>query len=254
MNLVLFKRVPIILVTGSNARSHHLLTRMFHHAADLRTWKIAIRTKAVVDEKLGLGPLSAPVSTVADLAMAATRVIQRAATPAGVEVRSLSAFDSQALALSRRCELPGRLLVRRSDEYLNWRFVRNPRCAYRIVGAFRDNRLEGYVVTRLNLRRPNPRREGEIVDWLAAPANQAADSVLPSLMQAGLDGLIDEGAAIVSCVAAASGIDMTLEPLGFRFRPGERVPFFVKAAEPSVRSRLSSGTSWLLTRGDIDVE
>jgi hypothetical protein len=45
-----------------------------------------------------------------------------------------------------------------------------------------------------------------------------------------------------------------MKATGFRFRPGERLPFFVKASDPAVRQRLSAARDWFLTRGDSDVE
>ena len=156
--------------------------------------------------------------------------------------------------LSRRCELSGRLIVRRSDEYLNWRFVENPRCRHHIFGAFRGDELEGYAVTRLNLARPNPRRQAEVVDWLAKPVTHPADSVLPSLIQTGIEPLIREGAGIVSCAGVTDDLAPAMAATGFRFRPAERLPFFVRAADPDVHHRLTSGCGWYLTRGDWDVE
>lgn len=254
MNLVLFEHYPITLVTGSNARSHALLMRMFQHATDLRFWKTAIQSKAMIDEKLGLGPLSTLGARVVDPLLALWRLRYRLAPPPGITVRELLAFDSRVVELSRRCEAAGRVFVRRTDELLNWRFVRNPRCRYRLLGAFRDDRLEGYLVVRFNKARPNPRGDAEIVDWLVAPAEDGTPSVLPALVQAGVDALVRDGAGIVSCAAAGAGMDAVMECTGFRFRPGERLPFFVKAADPAIHERLASGGGWFLTRGDHDVE
>jgi len=254
MNLVLFKQFPITLVTGSNAKSHALLTRMFHHTTNLHFWKSAIRSRALIEERLGLGSTSKVVAWAADPLLAIWRSRHRVLTPSEVSVRELTAFDSRVVDLSRRCEAKGRLIVRRSDELLNWRFVQNPRCRYRLLGAFRGDRLEGYVVTRFNRSRSNPRQEAEIVDWLAAPEADREPSVLPCLFQAGVDGLIRDGAGIVSCAAANAGIDDAMRLTGFHFRPGEQLPFFVKAADPKIHERLSQGGDWFLTRGDHDVE
>jgi hypothetical protein len=163
----------------------------------------------------------------------------------------MAQFDERVNDLSRRCEASGRVIVRRSDEYLNWRFVRNPRCRYRLRGAFADGRLEAYVITRFNRARPNPRLEAEIVDWLATP--DAAPSILPALFQLSVDELVEAGAGIVTCAAATSDAS-AIEATGFRFRRAERIPFFVKAADPVLQRRLSAGGDWFLTRGDYDVE
>jgi hypothetical protein len=253
VNLVLFGRFPILLVTGSNERSHNLLMRMFHHATDLRFWKAPLRAKSIVDSTFGT-VIGNVLAWSIDILLTAKRSVSRAPKPVGVEIYEMSLFDSRVTELSRRCETAARIMVRRDEVYLNWRFVQNPRCRYRIIGAFAENRLEGYVVTRLNLGRPNPRREGEIVDWLVAPASDSARSILAALVQAGTDGLARDGVSIATC----AGVDPTLldamNATGFRLRPAERLPFFVKAADPTLHARLSAGPDWFLTRGDYDVE
>ena len=254
MNLVLFHNFPITLVTGSNERSHALLTRMFHYTTDLKFWKTAIRSKTLLEEHLGLGSASTAVAWAADPLLALWRSRHSIVPPADVAVREITSFDARVADLSKRCEVAGRLIVRRSDDLLNWRFVQNPRCRHRIFGAFRGDRLDGYVITRFNRSRPNPRHEAEIVDWLVAPESGGHAPVLPCLIQAGVNGLIHDGAGIVSCAAANGEIENAMRLTGFHFRPGEQLPFFVHADDPEVQKRLSAAGDWFLTRGDHDVE
>lgn len=252
MNLALFRQFPVTLVTGSNDRSHQLLTRMFHHTADLRFWKMPLRGAAVLDARLGGGLASKLASLPADVVLTGWRALSKTAALSGIVVKEMPGFDQRVTELSRRCEAHSKLMVRRSDEYLNWRFVRNPRCRYRLLAAFQGERLEGYLLARFNMARPNPRREAEIVDWLAAPRPDGL-SVLPTLVQAAVEVLHEQGAGIVTCAAAAD-VAEPLESSGFRFRENERLPFFVRAADPALHARLSVGEDWFLTRGDIDVE
>ena len=254
MNLVLFRRFPITLVTGSNERSHNLLTRMFHHATDLRFWKMPLRARAVIDAKMQLGPINAIAALPLDAALGIGRILSKPRLPNGVVIREMKAFDERLEALSRRCETVTRVMVRRTDSYLNWRFVQNPRCHYRLFGAFHGDRLEGYVVTRLNLARPNPRREAEIVDWLAAPQSENTDALQAALLHAGATHLQQEGAGIVSCAVATGASTAFIESIRFRLRPAERMPFFVRAADSTLQTRLSVGQDWFVTRGDFDVE
>jgi hypothetical protein len=171
-----------------------------------------------------------------------------------MHIRELSRFDDRATELSLRCERPGRVVVRRSAAYLNWRFLTNPRCRYRAYGAFTGDRLDGYVVSRLNLARPNPQREGEIVDWMAAGDPQDMHYPLPSLVAAGLQGLMEDGAGLVTCAAYGGDVERAAEANLFHLRDGQRIPFFVRASRPDVHERLASGGGWFLTRGDLDVE
>jgi hypothetical protein len=253
MNLVLFRRFPIILVTGSNDRSHALLTRMFHPTTDLQFWRRPIRARSVVG-KVARGPLNTVVAWPLDLLLSVDRSISRVSAPSGIVIAEMTEFDSRVTELSRRCEVEGRVIVRRSDEYLNWRFAQNPRCRYRIFGAFSSDRLEGYLVTRFNLSKPNPLRSAEIVDWLVPPSLDSSSSVLAGLVQAATDECRDGGAWSITCAGVDQDIAAVMEATGFRFRPGERLPFFFKASDPAVHRRLSAAADWYLTRGDFDVE
>ena len=81
MNLMLFRNFPITLVTGSNAKSHQLLTRMFHHTADLRFWKTVVKSGAVIDERIKVGPISGVLAVGADFLLALARGRRRAEPP-----------------------------------------------------------------------------------------------------------------------------------------------------------------------------
>jgi hypothetical protein len=254
MNLVLFRKFAVTIVTGSNESSHRLLSRMFHHAADLVFWKALVASHDVIGERFHSGPLTGIMAAGVDLLR---RVVswRRDVRPApGVHVAELFRFDERATALSARCELRGRVLVRRCAGYLNWRFVDNPRCRYVTFGAFKDDSLEAYVVARLNLARPNPRLEGEIVDWLAAGDLADRHANLRALIAAALDELARRGARLVTCAAHGTGVEAAAEANGFAFREGQHIPFFVRAASARVHERLACEPGWYLTRGDLDVE
>jgi hypothetical protein len=252
MNLVLFRQFPIITVTGSNSSSHQLLSRMFEHTLDLVFWKTLIESRELIEERFNVGPVSGLIAVGADVVLRALRRHRRTFPPAGMEIRSVAQFDDQVTALAQRMEQPGRIIVRRSADYLNWRFIENPRCQYHVFGAFVGGMLEGYVVTRLNLARGNPRREGEVVDWLASGAT-AKTPMLRVLLTAAVEDLVGAGARFVTCAAHGAEIEAAADATGFRFREGQRIPFFVKAASPSVQKRLASA-GWFLTRADLDVE
>jgi len=254
MNLVLFDRFPITIVTGSNPASHHLLTRMFHHTLDLVFWKALIESRGLIETRLPLGPLAGVVAVGADAALALARRARRRKPRSGLDIRELTSFDQRATELALRVERPGRIMVRRDAEYLNWRFLRNPRCEYRAFGAFAGDRMAGYLVSRFNLARPNPRREGEVVDWLADDSHDDGLSPLDALLATALDTHVEAGAGLVTCAAYGAGIEAAARANGFRLRERQTIPFFVRAAQEDVHRRLSSGEGWFVTRGDLDVE
>jgi hypothetical protein len=253
MNIVLFRHFPITMVTGSNARSHRLISRMFHHLLDLRCWKLPVESRELLEYRLGPGRLTRAVAHIVDPLLAIDRWARRKRPPKQLEIRELTQFDANVTALSRQCERRGRVQVRRSADYLNWRFVRNPRCRYRIFGGFVTGQLIGYVVTRFNRARPNPRCEGEIVDWLVHPANNDP-CPLPFLFREALGHLVDDGARVISCVGFDESLDGVMSATGFRARDEGQLPFFVRADDTLLQQRLSSAGGWFLTRGDFDVE
>lgn len=254
MNLALFARHPIVLASGTNEQSHHLVRRLFVHVGDLTLWKSLIASRALVESRLQSAALTEIVANGTDLLLTLDRMRRRTFAPPGVAIARLEAFDSRVDDLCQACEGPGRIMVRRDAAYLNWRFIRNPRCRYQAFGAFDGERLVGYVVVRLNLERANPRREGEIVDWLAVPDLERERSLLPALIQVGLQALVDEGAELVTCAALDTSIQAAMNGNLFRARSAAGSSFFVRADDASTRERLSRPDGWFLTKGDFDVE
>ncbi|HXH05810.1 MAG TPA: GNAT family N-acetyltransferase [Vicinamibacterales bacterium] len=248
--LALFERFPIIIATGSNDRSHRLISRMFRHTLDLRCWKALVRSAPVLEHRLGLRFVAGAAAAMADRLLALERRLRR--RHASFEIREMARFDDSVTELSMACEGPGRVMVRRSAEYLNWRFVDNPRCRHTVLGAFDGHRLVGYVVVRLNLARPNPRRVAEIVDWLVVPDSD--DRAARALLGVALDRLAAREAGLVLCMAFDDHAGATLSGCGLRSRPQQRLPFFVRAGDAALHARLSSPVGWRLTLGDFDVE
>ena len=254
MNLVLFRNFPITIVTGSNANSHRLLSRMFHHTADLVFCKTFLSSYDVIKARVRAGPFTGVLATGADMMLRLARTRRQVKSPRGVHIREIGRFDERVTGLSVQREQPGRIIVRRSADYLNWRFRDNPRCRHSVYGAFAGTTLLGYVVARFNLGRDNPRREGDIVDWLAA--GDPADKLftLPALFASAIGDLARRGARAVTCAAHDAGSEPAAEANGFRPRREQQIPFFVRAAAPEVHQRLALEPGWYLTRGDLDVD
>src|SRR5688500_19700481 len=104
------------------------------------------------------------------------------------------------------------------------------------------------------MARHKPRLEGEIVDWLVEPATDHRSRVIGALFEAALQRLMRKGAGIVTCAAASADLAPAMEATGFTFREGQRIPFFIRAADAAWHQRLSVGEDWFLTRADLDVE
>jgi hypothetical protein len=251
MNLVLLKHFPLTTVTGSNERSHKLISRTWQRVVELHAWKILLRSHGFLQQKVG--PLLAgPLAPAADVVLRVDQLRRHRTRTRGVEIRELDAFDSQVDRLSAACEGTHRVIVRRHTDYLNWRFTRNPRCRYRLLGAFSQSRLVAYVVTRFNRRRPNPNDQSEIVDWLEDPA--VPGTVLGDLFATAVGRLRQDGASMVACLCSPSAAPAAFAMNGLIERPDETLPFFLRATSPELHARLEVAADWFLTAGDFDVE
>jgi hypothetical protein len=69
-----------------------------------------------------------------------------------------------------------------------------------------------------------------------------------------VDQLIHDGAHVVRCLAFGTGVAPLMHVVGFRLRPEEQLPFFVRAGSTSLHKRLASSDGWFLTGCDFDVE
>ena len=162
INLLLFSRHPVSLVMGSNPRSHTLISRMFTRVLDLQSWKLLIRSQDAIEQRWTLGPLAKPAALAADAGLALQRWRLSRQSSSHVEVREIAVFDDRVTELSRAVEARGGIMVRRSAEYLNWRFLHNPRIEYRALGGFVGDTLAVYCRGALQpaARQPAEDRRG----------------------------------------------------------------------------------------------
>jgi hypothetical protein len=255
INLLLFTRYPLMLVMGTSERSRSLIGRMFSEVAALGVSKLVLRSRPVLEGRLRPRLAVPVVAPLVDTLLRLRRLANRRPGAGNVHVVRIATFDEEVTALARRAEQRGRIIVRRTAEYLNWRFVENPRCAHAIFGARRGDRFVGYLVTRFNTARPNPRGEAEIVDWIVdEPATpEEADAVMAAMLEAGLDDLARRGACIVRQLASDAQSHRRACGRGFVPRPDERLPFFIHAGDPALAERLAGG-GWYLTGCDFDVD
>lgn len=125
----------------------------------------------------------------------------------------------------------------RSAEYLNWRYLKDPRGSVTILGASRDGREDGFVAFR---------RDGDhlaIIDAFAIAERRILRELVLEVVEIG-------------CREKASGVTVglsdkhpwlrTFRALGFRER--DRAPFFVYSRAAALRE-----TPWFLMDGDRDL-
>jgi GNAT superfamily N-acetyltransferase len=96
---------------------------------------------------------------------------RRARLPKGWKLQTLSGIGDELTGIWQRFSADIGFGVERDRQYLQWR-LRKPGASYEVVGAFRDERLLGFVIITVS------GRTGKIMDLLYDPAEPAAGTYL----------------------------------------------------------------------------
>ncbi|MBM3990915.1 MAG: GNAT family N-acetyltransferase [Planctomycetes bacterium] len=166
------------------------------------------------------------------------------------QIEPLRRFDERATALSRAVEPRFGFMVRRSAEYLNWRFLDTPSGLHRAFALLDGATLAAYVVVQL------PRageRVGCLVDVLARD-----DAGLAAALETGLAVLQHAGASVVEATALERSFwAQALVRVGFAPRGDEHALSVIlhplQPAHPLVAAARDTAT-WYFTDGDRDDE
>lgn len=131
----------------------------------------------------------------------------------------------------------------RSAEYLEWRYLRDPRADVQLMLAYDDDRLRGFLA--LTIRQ----RSMFVRDWLADD-----DGVLRGMIAAATRLCIDAGYCWLSMSALTGHRDVgVLRSAGFRHRgTGTAVTAYARPGAGWAHEVLTP-TAWYLTGGDPDI-
>lgn len=194
-----------------------------------------------IDDKLravGVPSVLAGVLGVAGNLVLAGRVAAGRGTP-GLQIALHSGSCGEEFsALDGETVDEGTAGIRRSADYLNWRFLANPFRSHEIVTARRDGRLAGYLVLAKDAAGPS------IADVSPSPGPVIAALVAAAVRLAHRR----RASAITASIMDSHPAMPILARLGFR--PREASPVIVCAA-PGGSARLEH-TTWAFTEGDRD--
>ena len=173
-----------------------------------------------------------------------------AGRPGKLHIQTIERFDERVTALSRVIEPRFGFMVRRSAEYLNWRFIGTPSGLHRAFALLDGTELAAYVVIQV------PRtgeHGGFLVDLLARD-----DAALAAAISVGLNELERAGASFVEATAlAGSWWESELVRAGFAPRGEEHALSVIlhplQAAHPLVAAARDTA-KWYFTDGDRDDE
>ena len=169
---------------------------------------------------------------------------------ASLRCEPIARFDDRATALSRAIEPRFGFMLRRSAEYLNWRFLDTPSRLHRAFALLDGAELAAYVV--IQLPRPGG-SHGFLVDLLARD-----DAAVAAAIETGLRELERAGASVVEATAlGGSWWERELVRAGFAPRGDEHALSVIlhplQAAHPLVAAARDT-SKWYFTDGDRDDE
>lgn len=242
-------RFDFLMGLGLNEMSHALFARdrwrdlgmVPHYVKVLDARAVA---GSLVKGKLGAVMLGTPANGV----LWALSLMERRAN-SGISVTRCERFGEDFDALARRLSEKFRRIVWREAEYLNWKYIRQPRMGYAVYRADRAGALHGYVVLRRN--RTDRLVYGVIADLLADPDNRP---VMSALMSTAIGWFRAAGVSFIRSYATDVRYQRVLRRYGF-FKRRSYVRFMV-AAKTGEAERIGTDSlsDWFIMKGDADLD
>lgn len=249
MNLCLSAAAGCALTIGSNAKSRHMITRMFRRLPDRRSYVLPIRFERMVGKRLGNWAGARVVARVVESVAALWRHIALPAADEQVELLPITHFGSDAAELLQWAVDPEEWQVGRSIDFLNWRLFGNPRVHYHVVGAYVYGTLVGYLAT---MRRKD--RGGiasvVLVDWAVDGTRYAP--IFRALCANAVRTAAHHGAELVAVTAYHVRSERLLRAMGFvpRFDSYETIAVF--ATDSARLQQLQTPAPWCITEINTD--
>lgn len=249
MNLYLMSLYPVIIVVGSNDKSHSLIIRLFHQLSHIKIYKLPIRSRNFLQKRLRSSLLSSIVSVPFDVLLYLRRKLQWKINDNKVITRELNEIPDDVNKLKVASD--NLVYVKRSVDYLNWRYITNPRRKFTLIGVFNGTMLVGMAVCREFFSELTQQNEAIIFDWLCLDGVSSAS--FNALIQQSASFLIERGACTINLAAYCDECDDNFRELGFIARDIE-APFFVYVKDEELKARLCDESKWFLTEGDSDTD
>ncbi len=207
------------------------------------------RAISTYGEHLGVGikRLSLTAATAALTAYSEVR-LALSGERSGFEVKVLNSAPQESGSLCREfAKSWGGLTILRDEDYLNWRYFRNPFLRATLIGIYRENRLLGWLAYAID-----ESSVGYIIDAIV-PKHECSVDVLATLMARAVRALRAAGAiAVRSWSVNAHPFDLlftaTARKLGFvKISRGESVVLRL-SKDSELAGSISEWGAWHVTR------
>lgn len=156
-------------------------------------------------------------------------------------------FDERFNLLSNRMSKKHKVISKRTSDFLNWRYLKNPRFDYKCFFVEEDTEILGYSI--LKKYQSSDSLMGNIVDLVALN-----DRTLIRLLAHARDFFMTENILDVKCwYPHSEEIERTMWVNGFHLQKMPRTYFGYRSLTNSPIAQLKDDKNWYLTMGDSDV-
>lgn len=210
-----------------------------------------IKTKNLIGQYIKNTTLCSILSPFVDLGVSIIFHSKNDIVSTDLSIKKIKRFNNDFDSLWEEVSSKFNISVVRDSEFLNWRYVDRPGYHYEIFSAFKDEKLAGYVVTRID--NIFGLSLGLIVDIIAID-----DDVARFLIQKACEYLEKSPIDVVGCLMLEnSSYYNNLKQTGFRKIPKRYSPknfyFVVKIDDEIVSPEDYMEKNWFITFGDIDI-
>jgi hypothetical protein len=247
MSLHLQQRYPLMFAMGATRRSHSIVKKLFHPMPDIGAWKILLDTETYIQRHIHNPFFSRLFARCVNRGLRLVRFWQQPSSNTSVTVTPLERFSTapdEVAKLEHGINSPSVIFRQRSGEFLNWRFIDNPRRQYQTLVAHTDQRLSGYVVYRIQEQKLH------IADLFFATndANTAYALLKQLLVIAHQQKL-----SMILFIALAPSYSTYLQNMGFSWRDDGHL-FSVFTADEALQALIYDEQNWLATEIDTHNE
>lgn len=252
LNLSLFRDYPITLALGSNENSRGLVRKLYFPMQSRSELQFPLDVREYFRKKVP-ARMVASISGLVVTALLRLRSkwyeVRRADT--GSRLIEIERFHEGMRLGDARASANGQVSVLRNPDYLNWRYLENPRVKYRALGFLDGPRLGAYVVYSTDAD-TNDVPALRIADW--GVTDSVSIEPFHALIAAVVRHAVDTKCHLIRVYGSGSANMRQLRAAGFvREMPGEMAAGW-HCSEDLAKSFRPDNDSWSLTGLGDDID
>jgi len=251
MTLTMKNKFPILFATGSSKSSYPMISKLFNEMEHRQTHKLLIRANSKLKNKFRSALISNLLSMPINLLLSIYQKFTYEDLPGGYTLKPLTSVPEQVDTFI--VENPNQIYVPRTKEYLNWRFIENPRRKFIILGLYLNNKLTGVSFSLLRNSAINDQKEGFIIDWVYDSSSDSSNMTANYLLQETVKYLKTTKPNSISTSVYDFNSSNIFHKLGFLKRDYNQT-FFTYTSDKNIEKYLYDNKLWYLTESDANTD